>query len=158
MDVSTMDDDDLDDLDDLWIEVSIPDPDLVVTLDVDFDREMQEMIEVELRGRSPDLPSTFPLSITFYLGNPEFAGNPDYPGSERYRILTLPTTDEERDGKMGCRIALSDVAMRSLLSLSSSGHRKVFNFSATPDDGNNGFIIRNFEFHLEPMPDVRSLH
>lgn len=139
-------------IDGMWIEVAIPDPDLVVTLDVDYDRQKQEIIEVEVRGRSPNLPSTFPISITFYLANPEYAAR------DRPQILKLPKTVEERDGTMGCRIGLSDLAIRSLLSLSSSPHRKVFNFSAIPDGKSEGFIIKSFEFHLKPMPDRRSLH
>ncbi|MGE4404410.1 MAG: hypothetical protein AB7E40_02760 [Pseudomonas sp.] len=134
------------------IEIKIMDPDLVVRLEVDYTEHAGEWVEVLLQGRSSDLDSTFPINITFFTLPSEIEA------SENDRILTLPTTEEERASKMGCRVRISDLAMRALLALISSGHRRTFSFSAVPLPREPGLLIENFEFYLEPKPDPHSIH
>jgi len=134
------------------IEVKITDPDLVVRVEVDYTERAGEWVEVLMQGRSPDLETTFPISITFFT-LPE-----DIEHSEQDRILTLPKTEDERASRMGCRVRISEMAMHGLLALIESGHQRTFSFSAVPHPKSNGLLIENFEFYLEPKPDPRSIH
>lgn len=134
------------------VEVKIIDPDLVVRLEVDYTENAGEWVEVLMQGRSPDLETTFPISITFFT-RPD-----DIEPSEHDRMLTLPKTEEERSGKAGCRIPISDMAMRALLALITSSHRRTFSFDAVPAPKHEALLIENFEFYLEPKPDPHSIH
>ncbi|EJL20429.1 hypothetical protein [Novosphingobium sp. AP12] len=134
------------------IEVKIIDPDLVVRLEVDYTEHAGEWVEVLMQGRSPDMETTFPISITFFT----LPG--DVEQSEHDRVLTFPKTEHERASKIGCRVPISDMAMHGLLALIESGHRRTFSFSAVPHPKQEGLLIENFEFYLEPKPDPRSIH
>lgn len=134
------------------VEVKIIDPDLVVRLEVDYTGNAGEWVEVLMQGRSPDLKTTFPISITFFT-------LPDDIGpSEHDRVLKLPKTEAERSSNAGCRIRISDMAMRALLALITSGHRRTFSFDAVPAPKHDALLIENFEFYLEPKPDPHSVH
>lgn len=134
------------------VEVKIMDPDLVVRLEVDYTANAGEWVEVLMQGRSPDLETTFPISITF------FTVDDAVEQSEDDRVLTLPRTEEERSSTAGCRIRISDMAMRALLALITSSHRRTFSFDAVPVPKHEALLIENFEFYLEPKPDPRSIH
>jgi hypothetical protein len=134
------------------VEVKISDPDLVVRLEVDYTANSGEWVEVLMQGRSPDLETTFPISITFFT-RPD-----DIEPSEHDRMLTFPKTEEERSGKAGCRICISDMAMRALLALITTGHRRTFSFDAVPAPKHEALLIENFEFYLDPKPDPHSIH
>jgi hypothetical protein len=134
------------------IEVTIDNPDLVVRLEVDYTEHAGEWVEVLLRGRSDDLETTLPISITF------FTLPDDVELSEHDRVLTFPETEEERAAKMGCRVRIFELAMHSLMALIKSGHKRTFSFSAVPHVKSGGLLIENFEFYLEPKPDPRSIH
>jgi len=134
------------------IEVKITDPDLVVRVEVDYTEHAGEWVEVLMQGRSDDLETTFPISITF------FTLPDDIEHSEHDRVLTFPRTEHERNSKMGCRVRISDMAMHGLLALIESGHQRTFSFSAVPHPKKEGLLIENFEFYLEPKADPRSIH
>ena len=134
------------------IEVTIEDPDLVVRVEVDYTENAGEWVEVLMLGRSADLNTTYPISITF------FTLPDDIEHSEHDRLLTFPRTEEERTSRMGCRIRISELAMNGLLALIKSGHRRTFSFDAVPHPKQQGLLIENFEFYLEPKPDPRSIH
>jgi hypothetical protein len=134
------------------IEVTINDPDLVVRLEVDYTEHAGEWVEVLLQGRSSDLETTLPITITFFTLPDEIER------SEHDRVLTFPEAEDERASKMGCRVRISHLAMHSLLALIESGHRRTFSFSAVPHHKEKALLIENFEFYLEPKPDPRSIH
>lgn len=134
------------------VEVIINDPDLVVRLEVDFTEHAGEWVEVLLRGRSGDLETTLPITITFFT-------LPDHiEHSEHDRVLTFPETEEERASNAGCRVRISELAMHGLMALIKSGHTRTFSFSAVPHPKSGGLLIENFEFYLEPKPDPHSIH
>ncbi|WP_103727317.1 hypothetical protein [Novosphingobium sp. HII-3] len=134
------------------IEVQIKNPDLIVNLEADYSLEPEEFIEVKMLGRSEDLETPLPIAITFYVAPKDAA-----PAQEEL-LLRLPKTEQERDSKIGCRIAISRLAMQALLAIVSSGHRRTFNFAAVNDPKGRGLLIENFEFYLDPKPEPRSIH
>ncbi|WP_103727500.1 hypothetical protein [Novosphingobium sp. HII-3] len=134
------------------VEVKITDPDLTVRLEVDYSAHAGEWVEVLMQGRSLDLATTFPISITFVTLSDEIEA------WEHDRVLLLPRTEDERSSRMGCRVRISDLAMKALLALIESKHPRTFSFSAVPHAKSGGLLIENFEFYLEPKPDPHSIH